>query len=409
MKQRIQIEISKLLLIAFRLICLLASFIIIISTSLYGYFINLLFLICLCAGTLVLILYSIRLIDRKMVFIVLFIDYFFILLHPYFTPNLIIFEFIWLPEILFVIAVFFPGISGIFFIVIMGIPGSIFMGYGYYQKLVIAVNESSYPFQLLIIPYYFSVTLSAVMLCVYFIRNKKRDEYIKSLETLNNQLNNINHSVSQKIFSLQNVTSNEERKRISKEIHDTAGYVFVNLIMMLQAASAVFYKDSKKAENLINDARNYAERGINEIRHILRKIHNYTPVRISLQNEIYDTGTAFSRATGVEININYGNWPHSFADNIDSFFLSFMQESLTNALKHGHASSISISCWGDEYFHTMSITDNGTGIKMPIKKGIGITALEDEVNRYHGRIVIKSECAGFGIQVSIPISPIMES
>jgi signal transduction histidine kinase len=283
------------------------------------------------------------------------------------------------------------------------------MGYGYYQKLVIAVNESSYPFQLLIIPYYFSVTLSAVMLCVYFIRNKKRDEYIKSLETLNNQLNNINHSVSQKIFSLQNVTSNEERKRISKEIHDTAGYVFVNLIMMLQAASAVFYKDSKKAENLINDARNYAERGINEIRHILRKIHNYTPVRISLQNEIYDTGTAFSRATGVEININYGNWPHSFADNIDSFFLSFMQESLTNALKHGHASSISISCWGDEYFHTMSITDNGTGIKMPIKKGIGITALEDEVNRYHGRIVIKSECAGFGIQVSIPISPIMES
>ena len=225
---------------------------------------------------------------------------------------------------------------------------------------------------------------------------------IITIEIQNNQLNKINRAITQRIFHLENDYANEERKRISKEIHDTAGYVFVNLIMMLQAASAIFYKEPERAKNLIDDTRDYAESGINEIRHILRNIRNYTSKPISLQNEIYSTGNAFSRATDVEIKINYGNWPITFSDKIDSFYILFMQESLTNALKHGHANSISISCWRNEIVHTMKITDNGIGTTLPVKKGIGITALEDAVSYYNGTIKIKSDSSGFSIQVSVP-------
>jgi signal transduction histidine kinase len=219
------------------------------------------------------------------------------------------------------------------------------------------------------IPFYLSITFLSVVLCQFFISSRKREEYTRSLETLNDQLNKINHSVSQKIFHLENDFTVEERKRISKEIHDTAGYVFINLIMMLQAASAVFHKDIKKAEAIINDARDYAERGINEIRHILRNIRDYSPVQLSLQNELYSLGTAFNKATEVEININYGNWPKTFSKNIDSFFISFMQEALTNSLKHGHATAVSITCWKNNDFYTMSIADNGKGAILPVKKG----------------------------------------
>jgi signal transduction histidine kinase len=284
----------------------------------------------------------------------------------------------------------------------MGIPGCIFLSYGYSENIVLTLGELSLPFYIAVIPYNFFITFLSIVLCYSYIQSQKREKYIKSLEILNDQLNEINHSVSQKIFSLENDSTNEERKRISKEIHDTAGYVFVNLIMMLQAASAVFNKDSKKAESLINDARDYAERGINEIRYILHEIRNYAPKRISLQNEMYSIGKAFNRATEVEVNINYGNWPQTFLKNVDSFFLLFIQESLTNALKHGHASSISISCWKNEHSHTITISDNGMGTTLPIKKGIGITALEDMVNRYNGYILIRSDETGFSIQVLIP-------
>jgi signal transduction histidine kinase len=284
----------------------------------------------------------------------------------------------------------------------MGIPGSIFLSYGFSEEFVLSLGGLSFPFYIAVIPYYLFITFLSIVLCYYYIQSQKREKYTKALEILNNQLNEINNSVSNKIFSLENDSTNEERKRISKEIHDTAGYVFVNLIMMLQAASAVFNKDSKKAENLINDARDYAERGINEIRHILHEIRNYAPTRISLQNEMYNIGKAFNRATEVKVNINYGNWPQIFSDRVDSLFLLFIQESLTNALKHGHASSISISCWKNEHSHTITIADNGVGTTLPIKKGIGITALEDMVNRYNGYLIMRSDETGFSIQVLIP-------
>ena len=148
--------------------------------------------------------------------------------------------------------------------------------------------------------------------------------------------------------------------------------------------------------------RDYAERGINEIRHILQNIRSYAPTRISLQNEIHKLGSAFSRATEVKIDFNYGNWPKTISENIDSLYLSFIQESLTNALKHGHATSISISCLINNNSYFMSVTDNGRGATLPIKKGIGITALEDVVSLYSGSVILKSDRAGFSIQVSIP-------
>ena len=402
MKQTNTERLFTFLIIIYRVICLLTSLFFILNTSLKNYYTSIMIVLYLIIGTIILGLCFIFSIKRNLLWVIILIDYFYVLIHPYFSPNIILLEFIWIPEILLSIAVYFPSIQSIFLIILMGIPGSYLLSYGYSNKFIFTINELSFPFYIIIITLYLSITLLSVMLCCYFLLSKKKNKYIKSLEILNSQLNKINRSVSQKIFHIENDSTNEERKRISKEIHDTAGYVFINLIMMLQAASAIFYKEPERAKTLIEDTRDYAERGINEIRHILRNIRNYTSTTISLQNEIYSTGIAFSRATEVEININFGNWPNKYSDKIDSFYILFMQESLTNALKHGHASSISISCWKNENSHTMRITDNGIGATLPIKKGIGITALEDVVSRYNGDIIIRSGNIGFSIQVTIP-------
>ena len=398
------VQIIKFILIVFRLLCLLLSYLFIRKIAFQSHPFQKFVFIFLCAGTVILIIFAIFRCSKKLLFVFFSVEYFLVLIYPYFVPHIEILEFIWIPEILFAMAVFLPGAVYIVLMFFMGIPGSIFFSYGYSIEMMFTVHETIFPFRAVAFPFYLFFTFASSLLCCNFILAEMREKNIKSLRTLNEQLNKINHSVSEKIFSLQNETTIEERKRISKEIHDTAGYVFINLIMMLQAASAVFYKDKKKAETLINDARDYAERGINEIRHILRNIREYKPVKISLQNEINNIALAFSRATEVNIDINYGNWPGSISDNIDSFFLSFIQESLTNALKHGHASSISISCWKKENLYIMTINDNGSGVALPVKKGIGITALEDFVSRYNGDVRIRSDITGFSIQVSFTVA-----
>jgi signal transduction histidine kinase len=334
------------------------------------------------------------------------IDYFAVLMFQYFEPYSVFLELLWLPGILTAAALIVPFPWNILLPLFLGIPGCVFFGYGYYAAVLISIGERSYPYYLASLFFYVPVTALAIMIGGLSSYTRELRGRTRSLEHFNLQLDKINRDITSKMFRLQNDTTLEERKRISKEIHDTAGYVFINLIMMLQAASAVSRKDIEKAEQLINDARNYAERGINEIRHILQNIRDYSPAVLSLQNELFDIGKSFEKATGTALSIDYGNWPKTFSPKLDSFFMSFMEEALTNALKHGHATEISVMCRNNASHITMSVSDNGKGVNMPLKKGIGISAMEEFAAQQNGSIIIRGNDTGFKITSAIPLASI---
>jgi signal transduction histidine kinase len=341
----------------------------------------------------------------SLLFCLVLLDYFGVLLYQYFDPYNFFMELLWLPGILSTAALMVPVPLNVPFTLFLGIPGFIFLSYGYCNSLEISMGYYNFPYKIAVLFYNVPVTLFATaigLISSYTIRIREK---VSSLDLMNIKLDKINHQITDRMFSLQNDTTLEERKRISKEIHDTAGYVFINLIMMLQATSAILHKDIDKAEQLINDARDYADRGINEIRHILRNIRNYTPASISLQNELLEIGISFKKATDVGLDIEFGNWPVSFSETMDAFFKSFMQEALTNALKHGNATGITIICWMTDTHVIMSVANDGEGVNAPIIKGIGISSIEDFVSKKNGTITIQSGSHGFKISVSIPREP----
>jgi signal transduction histidine kinase len=359
----------------------------------------LIILIILSAGTVAYIfIYK----NKKQLFILMVFDYFFVFLAQYYEPHFLLLELLWIPCILTIIVLILPSPWNIPLGLIMGIPGAIFLSYGYFAETTFSFGKHQYPYFLAALFYYLPVTVLCIAIGQIGRHIMKLRNHTDRLRTLNLQLNKINRDITERMFNLQYDSTLEERKRISKSIHDTAGYVFINLIMMLQAASALLYKDTEKAENIIREARDYAERGINEIRHILQDIREYSPTPLSVQNMISDIGKFYAKTTNVEAIIDYGNWPKTFSKSVDSFFISFMQEALTNALKHGHATSVSVLCWATPAHITMRIRDNGIGAVLPVVKGIGISAMEDFVRNRHGFINIQSNDDGFQISVTLP-------
>jgi signal transduction histidine kinase len=353
------------------------------------------------------IAYFFLLFRARILAVLLNIEYFVVFFFAYIPPNYLYIEFIWIPSIIVALALILSGWKSLLFIAAYGIMGPLLFSYGYIYNISASIGEISLPFFVVILCEYIPITLLAIFAkYIYFQLEIAKQQY-QSLEFENKKFNEINHAISQRIFNLQNDTTQKERNRLSKEIHDTAGHVFVNLIMMLQATLAILHKDIDKADNLISDARDYAERGINEIRHLLRGIRDYTPAWMSLQNKLYDVGKSFQKATNVEIIIEFGTWPKTLSKDLDSFFISFMQEALTNALKHGNASTVSVLCWADKARLAMTITDNGGSACLPIKKGIGITAMEDMASTLDGAITIKTSDAGFKITASIPKDAIL--
>jgi signal transduction histidine kinase len=349
-----------------------------------------------------LLLYFALLSHTRYLTALLIFDYLAVLLYPYFEPYNILPELIYIPGILFAISLTLPKLPGAAAVILLGIPGAITLSWGFTSDITFSLNGNAIPYYAAAMVFYIPIIFLVLVFMGIYYELEKAKKSSAEFEQINIHLHQLNHSISERIFSLQNNMTLEERKRLSKEIHDTAGYVFVNLIMMLQAASAVFTKDTGKAQKLIEDARDYAERGINEIRHQLRDIRAYTPPRFSLQNDLLNVGETFHKATDVEISINYGNWPQTLSGKMDSFYISFMQEALTNALKHGHATAVSVMCWCDPLQFSMTVRDNGSGTVLPMKFGIGITAMEDVVNQLQGSINIITDKSGFSISAVIP-------
>jgi signal transduction histidine kinase len=357
------------------------------------------FLIYLTAGTILCLpLYR----RRFYLIILMLVDYFAILMLGYVDKRYAFVEYLWMPGIIAAISLVMPNPLALLLPAILGIPGCIFFSHRYFSGAGVSLGEGIvYPYPTAAFFFYVPVTLLSVAAGCLHLRAGKIKKEKEQLELLNLQLLKINKDVTRKMFRLQNDTTLEERRRISKEIHDTAGYMFANLIMMLQAASAVLGKDVKEAERIIKEARDYAERGINEIRYILRNIRESHQVFLSMQNTLFDISESFRKATDITLTIEYGNWPRTFSKPINSFFTSFIQECLTNALKHGHATAITIMCWtiGARIF--MRIADNGRGAVMPIKKGIGISAMEEFAILYDGNISIQSSETGFMITAEL--------
>jgi signal transduction histidine kinase len=235
---------------------------------------------------------------RKLLAALLFVEYYMAFSFAYVPPHIPYVELIWAPGIIAALALVMEGPGRFPVLALKGLFGPVFLSYGCNNGVQTELGGLSLPWAAALLMVFTPVTVLAFFLDRVCIWGEHTEKRYRSLKADYAQLSEINSAVSQRIFTLTSDTAQKERYRISKEIHDTAGYVFINLMMMLQVASNVINKDIKKAEKLINDAWEYAKKGINEIRRLLRDIRSYTVPVISIQNEFFLVGESFQNAAG---------------------------------------------------------------------------------------------------------------
>ncbi|PKL11931.1 MAG: hypothetical protein CVV52_12050 [Spirochaetae bacterium HGW-Spirochaetae-8] len=338
----------------------------------------------------------------------LVLQYFFVLLIGYYLPILSWYEFLFIPCILLEFVLIFPFTTTVVLEVVLGMMGAIVFSNHLISASVITVQQLSFPLSLLSFCFYVPISLACILIATIRHARQQEEARLAQIEDLNHRLEGINRNINQKLFGIQQDSSQKERMRITKEIHDTAGYVFINVIMLLQTAMAVLDSDRKLGEAKINDALDYTRRGMNEIRYILREMRAYEKPSLGLQNELYELADLFMKATGVKVKMEYGNWPRSLGRKLDMFFISFLQESLTNALKHGHASTIDMLCWENTSGVMMLVKDNGVGSQGPINPGIGLSGISDFVKGIQGTVEVGSDETGFHIRVSLPCDSVLK-
>lgn len=195
----------------------------------------------------------------------------------------------------------------------------------------------------------------------------------------------------------------QERKRLSREIHDVVGYTLTNLRMMIEHAIDLAQRKDPQLDALLAEARNEVLSGLQETRVVLRQfreIENSTIEGIPYLQKLVKT---FSHATGIDVRCDYGNLPWVIPPELSPVLYRIVQESMVNAFRHGRATVVQIRFWLAHARLVVIVSDNGTGGAAQTP-GIGLTGMAERISPLGGVLTAEGGGAGFTVRVEIPIA-----
>jgi signal transduction histidine kinase len=201
--------------------------------------------------------------------------------------------------------------------------------------------------------------------------------------------------------------SNRRMKKLleENELHDTIGHTFTSVIMGMDAVAYLMEEAPDKAKKKLEVLRNVTRQGLDEVR---RSIHQIAPIideNSTLSTELSSLSNEFSVHTGTEIRMNVKGSEYEVPKPLKLTLIRCLQESLTNAKRHGNAEHIDIALVFEEDQIILQVVDDGIGAG-EIKHGFGLTAMNERLSAFQGWMQIQSNrgsATGTTVLCTVPL------
>jgi signal transduction histidine kinase len=183
-------------------------------------------------------------------------------------------------------------------------------------------------------------------------------------------------------------------------LHDGAQARLVNTVVALKLAEKAIDQGSEKAEGLVHEALENAERANEELRELARGIMPAVLTRNGLGPAL--EAVAYQSPIPVTLDLRTDGRLPERAEVTTYFVIS---EALTNAAKHSHASAVHVRVDRFDGEVRLSIDDNGVGGADP-SRGSGLVGLRDRVEAIGGTLKVQSP-PGDGTHVTVELPLIL--
>lgn len=253
------------------------------------------------------------------------------------------------------------------------------------------------------------VSMNLIVFIVYIIilmRDQMREKgkavlLNVELQVANQRLEQMNEQLRDYAKVQKQLGETEERNRIAREIHDTLGHTMTGLSTGIEACIAMIdYSTEATKQQLIVISR-VARQGLLDIRRSMNKLRPDTLEKHTLEEAIQKLIDDTMQMSDVSIQYQSTLDSLSFKSDEEDTIFRIVQESITNAVRHGKASCISIWIQKAGKWLVIRIIDNGKGCQ-EIHSGFGLTHMRERVQMLHG-VVSFDGSHGFKTLVMIPI------
>ncbi len=200
----------------------------------------------------------------------------------------------------------------------------------------------------------------------------------------------------------------QERKALSRELHDEVGALLTGLRMELGNLAGPHARNDLSFDQRLLETKRLAERALSSIRNLAMLLRPSMLDDLGLSPAVRWQAKEFTRRTDVPVEVSITGDVDSLSDDLRTCLYRIVQEALTNAGRHAGASKLRISIRRSDGSVAALVEDDGVGFDQAKarKRGLGLIGMEERVRELDGIIEIKSQ-PGRGTRILIQL-PVLE-
>ena len=207
-------------------------------------------------------------------------------------------------------------------------------------------------------------------------------------------------------------SQDEERRRIARELHDSAGQTLAALSMNLSPLESENGRMGPVASKAIKESLNLIAGLSQELRTISHLLHPPLLDEVGLASALRLYMEGFTERSKIDINLEIADDFSRLPSDLETAVFRIVQECLTNVHRHSGSSVAKIRITRRDDQILVEVADRGKGIppeklkamEVGAKMGVGTRGMGERVRQLGGTLEITSSTQGTVVVAKLPVT-----
>jgi signal transduction histidine kinase len=203
----------------------------------------------------------------------------------------------------------------------------------------------------------------------------------------------------------------EERRLISRELHDEVGQVLGAVRIELASAQRAITAGKATAATL-DEAQSITEGALKTVRSLSQLLHPSALDDLGLPAALEASLRTFERRYQVRASLHQVDVPPRLPRDVELAIFRIVQESINNIAKHARASQCDVRLTKLTDRMLIEVEDDGVGFiedtdRPIVSRGLGLISIRERANRLHGTFnILSAPGEGTRLIVTLPEKPL---
>lgn len=238
-----------------------------------------------------------------------------------------------------------------------------------------------------------------ILFLMIYIANEVQENERMTQELIT--VHQVNHELENYAAVSEKIAEDKERKRLAREIHDTLGHALTGIAAGVDACIAMIDINPEATKKQLMVISKVVRQGIVDVRNSLNKLRPGALEQHGFKGAIENMIEEFTSVSDLTISLDYRLDKVDFENTKEDILFRVIQESVTNAVRHGDATHIDISLYIEDNSLYLKIQDNGQGCE-EIHYGFGLKQMKERLGMINGKVAYDGH-HGFLAIVTIPL------